>query len=378
MTEKSSKRIKDPIYGVITIDDKIIEDLISTKEFVRLSRIKQLSTAENIYPSATHTRYTHSLGVYYLMKLFLNNLNPEISKQTRIAALCSALLHDIGHGPYSHLFEEITDIDHEDISRMIISSKNTEIGKILFEYSSTLQEEIVKILNGEHENMFLNQLISSQLDVDRIDYLLRDSYHSGSFYGKVDFQWLIKNSRIIEDRLVFQERALNVVETALLSRYQLNRSLYKNPKCIAHSQKLVNFLKLLKTSKDSLKYDYKNINFILNDNNKLNESDLSTFLKLDDFTIIEWIKEAINEQDKNISSLALDVLNKRSYEITENKNESNETFKQRNFILYSEEKPKDSVFILSHTGKLIKLSEISKIISSLKGKDLLEFDIHLK
>jgi uncharacterized protein len=204
--------------------------LVDTAEFQRLRRIKQLGLALFTYQGAEHSRFTHSLGALHLTTRILNNLSTKykISNESRVAVCTAALLHDIGHGPFSHVVENILDFHHENFTIEAVLSPETEVGQVLRSFSSRLPEDVADIIAGKYQPMALAQLVSSQLDVDRMDYLLRDSLMTGAKYGIYDLEWIIKSLEIDEanDRLYVSARGIYAVEDYLQARYYMFRQVY--------------------------------------------------------------------------------------------------------------------------------------------------------
>lgn len=204
--------------------------LVDTAEFQRLRRIRQLGLAHYAYQAAEHSRFTHSLGALHLATRILAKLALEyrISNEARIAVRCAALLHDIGHGPFSHVIEPILGFHHEQFSIEAILSRETEVGQTLREFSTELPQKVASVIRGDFHPVALAQLVSSQLDVDRMDYLLRDSLMTGAKYGIYDLEWIIKSLKIDEenDRLFVSARGLYAVEDYLQARYYMFRQVY--------------------------------------------------------------------------------------------------------------------------------------------------------
>ena len=226
------KQISDPVLDSIKIKDELILKLLNTKEFRRLSNISQLGLTHFIYPGAKHDRLSHSLGTYELSRRLLDSIKEEIDEDLKLSIQISALLHDLGHGPMSHLFESISNKDHEEYTLLLIEDSESEINQLLKEYPNIL-DNVKKIITKTHERKFANQIISSQLDVDRLDYLLRDSYYCGTSYGVIDLEWLFKNAKIIDDELVFESKTIQTLENFLLGRYHMYLSVYNHKKNIA-------------------------------------------------------------------------------------------------------------------------------------------------
>lgn len=226
---------RDSVHNIIRIatDDeegRLLTRLIDTREFQRLRRIRQLGLAYFAYQSAEHSRFTHSLGAMHVATRILNRLSPSqlITPEARTAVRAAALLHDIGHGPFSHVIESILDFHHEQLSIEAIISTSTEIGSVLREYSADLPDQVAAIIRGDFKPRALGQLISSQLDVDRMDYLLRDSLMTGAKYGTYDIEWVIKSIAIDEenDRLIVTAPGVYAVEAYLQARYYMFRQVY--------------------------------------------------------------------------------------------------------------------------------------------------------
>jgi HD superfamily phosphohydrolase len=231
-----SERIyRDPVHNIIrlitdTDEGELMVKLIDTAEFQRLRRIKQLGLGLYTYQGAEHSRFTHSLGAFHLMTRVLDRLGErhEISKADRVATRAAALLHDIGHGSFSHVMEKVLNFHHESWTVQVLLSNDTEVGSLLNSFSNTLQGRIADIIEGKFQPAALAQLVSSQLDVDRMDYLLRDSLMTGAKYGIYDLEWIINALAIDEeaDRIYVAERGLYAVEEYLQARYYMFRQVY--------------------------------------------------------------------------------------------------------------------------------------------------------
>lgn len=204
--------------------------LIDAPEFQRLRRIKQLGLALFTYQGAEHSRFTHSLGVLHLMTRVLDRLgeNYKIAAADRAAACAAGLLHDVGHGSFSHVMEKVLGFHHEAWTVRVVMSDETEIGRVLRSYSEELPERVAGIIEGTFQPAALAQLVSSQLDVDRMDYLLRDSLMTGAKYGNFDLEWIINALQIDEenDRIYVAARGLYAVEEYLQARYYMFRQVY--------------------------------------------------------------------------------------------------------------------------------------------------------
>ena len=230
------KIINDPVYGFITIDDPLIFQLISHPYYQRLRRIHQMALAQLVYPGAVHTRLHHSLGAYHLICQAIHELRSkgiEISSAEEQGAKIAILLHDIGHGPFSHALEHvlIEELHHEDISLLIFEKLNEE-----FNGQLTIALDIFK---GTYPKPYLHQLISSQLDVDRMDYLTRDSFYSGVSEGVIGYDRIIKMMTVHHNELVVEEKGVYSIEKFLIARRLMYWQVYLHKTVIAAEQMLV-------------------------------------------------------------------------------------------------------------------------------------------
>lgn len=231
----SERNYRDAIHNIIRIDTStpdgaLAAELIDTPEFQRLRRIRQLGLAFFAYQSAEHSRFTHSLGAFHIATRLLDRLSAKykIADEDRIAVRIAALLHDVGHGPFSHVMESILGFHHEDFTIGAISDPASSISAVLNGFSADLAPAIARIIRGNFRRKSLGQLVSSQLDADRMDYLLRDSMMTGVKYGIYDLEWIIRSLEIDEDgdRLFVSSRGLYAVEDYLQARYYMFRQVY--------------------------------------------------------------------------------------------------------------------------------------------------------
>ena len=226
---------RDSVHNIIRVntdsdEGRLIVSLIDTPEFQRLRRIRQLGLAYFAYQAAEHSRFTHSLGAFHLAARAIAKLRLtyNIPDEAQTAVRVAALVHDIGHGPFSHVIESILDFHHEDFTIEAVLSSETEVGRLLRQYSPELAENVASIIRGDFKPLALAQLVSSQLDVDRMDYLLRDSLMTGAKYGIYDLEWIIKSIEINEkdDHLYISAPGIYAVEDYLQARYYMYRQVY--------------------------------------------------------------------------------------------------------------------------------------------------------
>src|ERR1051325_11620559 len=226
---------RDPVHNIIRLqtdsdEGELMMRLIDAGEFQRLRRVKQLGLGLYTYQGAEHSRFTHSLGAFHLMTRVLDRLSERyaIDPRDRIAARAAALLHDVGHGSFSHVMEKLIGFHHEQRTVQVIRDEQTEIGALLKSFSPDLPGKVAAIIEGTFRPSALAQLVSSQLDVDRMDYLLRDSLMTGAKYGIYDLEWIINALAIDEaaDRIYVEARGVYAVEEYLQARYYMFRQVY--------------------------------------------------------------------------------------------------------------------------------------------------------
>lgn len=226
---------RDPVHNIIRLqtdsdEGELMMRLIDAAEFQRLRRIKQLGLGLYTYQGAEHSRFTHSLGAFHLMTRVLDRLSETyaIDPADRVAARAAALLHDVGHGSFSHVMEKVLNFHHERWTVQVILDEHSEIGELLRSHSDDLPHKVASIIEGKFQPSALAQLVSSQLDVDRMDYLLRDSLMTGAKYGIYDLEWIINALAIDEaaDRVYVQARGVYAVEEYLQARYYMFRQVY--------------------------------------------------------------------------------------------------------------------------------------------------------
>lgn len=225
------KVMRDSIHGYIHLELRLIRELIDTYEFQRLRRIHQLGGTYQVYHTAEHSRFSHSLGVYEVVRRMVSevkDIDDELSEFDKVSVMCAALLHDIGHGPFSHAFELISNTFHEDYTVRIIL-EDTNIHRILEKADKRLPNAVASIINHTHPNKLLTQLVSGQLDADRMDYLLRDSYCTGTSYGNFDLERVLRTLRVVHGKLVVKESGIHTIEDYIMSRYHMYWQVYYHP-----------------------------------------------------------------------------------------------------------------------------------------------------
>ena len=316
----SKKKIfNDPVYGFITFSSELIFDIIEHPYFQRLRRIKQLGLTDFVYPGALHTRFHHALGAMHLMGTALDTLR---SKGTFIwdaeyeASLIAILLHDIGHGPLSHALETaiFKEVHHESISLYIMELLNQEFDGRL--------DLAIRIFQGKYERPFFHQLVSSQLDVDRLDYLNRDSFYTGVMEGKIGANRLLKMLDVVDDRLVVEEKAIYSIENFLVSRRLMYWQVYLH-KTVLSAENMV--LKTVERARELIQQGFEvpcNPALRLFLSNNIRFSDfredpdiMRQFIALDDYDVWSAVKQWSFHPDKILAFLSSSIINRKLFKI---------------------------------------------------------------
>lgn len=306
------KIINDPVYGFISIDDPLVMDIISHPFYQRLRRIKQMALAHYVYPGAVHTRLHHSLGAYHLMCEALSELKRkgvEINKEEETGAKIAILLHDIGHGPFSHALESVLvkDLHHEEISLLLMKELNEQFqGKL---------QTAVEIFTGAYPKKFLHQLVSGQLDVDRMDYLSRDSFFTGVSEGVIGYDRIIKMLTVHNGELMVEEKAIYSIEKFLVARRLMYWQVYLHKTVLSAEMMLVKILEraseLAQKGDPHIKTDGPLIGFLTGAFIPDSKEGLALFTQLDDNDIMSAIKKWANSQDVVLSVLCNSLLNRK-------------------------------------------------------------------
>lgn len=384
------KIINDPVFGFINIHNDFLYNLIQHPYLQRLNRIRQLGLAAFVYPGAQHTRFHHSIGAMFLMNEALKTLKEkgqEISPDELDGAMAAILMHDIGHGPFSHVLEDtlVTNIYHEEISLLMMHQMNKE-------FDGALQTAI-DIFTDNHPKKFLHQLVSSQLDVDRLDYLRRDSFFTGVVEGNIGSARIIKMLDVKDDKLVIESKGINSIENFLMSRRLMYWQVYLHKTAMAAEKMLVNTLsraKELSNNGDKL-FASPALSYFLNTDTTLEDFSnngiaIQHFANLDDNDIWSSLKVWASHKDTVLSVLSEGMVNRKLFkmEITDKKKPEDkieqilENFKKKfdlnekeasYFIssdvfttdMYSEKD--DSIDILYKNGRIKDISEASDMLN---------------
>jgi HD superfamily phosphohydrolase len=311
------KILNDPIYGFITIPNTLIYDLIQHPYFQRLRRISQMGMSYLVYPGAHHTRFHHALGCMHIMQKAVQTLKfkgVDISEEEENALYVAILLHDIGHGPFSHALENsvVEEVHHEELSLLFMEQLNAEFdGKLSL---------AIQIFKGEYHRKFMLQLISSQLDMDRMDYLKRDSFYTGVNEGNVNSERLIQMLNVKDDVLVMEEKGIYSIEKFLMARRLMYWQAYLHKTSVVAELTLTKILKRAKelAIKVEVLFGSPFLLFFLNNKIELNQIDktiLDKFSNLDDYDVLGAIKQWQYHDDFVLSSLSKMIINRNLLKI---------------------------------------------------------------
>jgi HD superfamily phosphohydrolase len=313
------KIINDPVYGLITIPNPLVFDIIEHPWFQRLRRILQLGLTHYVYPSAVHTRFQHAIGAMHLMTQAIEVLRSKgilITPEEEEGVICAILLHDIGHGPFSHTLEQtmVKGLSHEDLSLLMMDSLNDVLDHRL--------EIANKIFRNDYPKKFLHQLVSSQLDMDRLDYLSRDSFFTGVAEGVINTDRIIKMLTVVDDELVVEGKGIYSIEKFIISRRLMYWQVYLHKTVIAAEYMLVNILKRAKelASEDIPLFGSPVLHLFLYSNIRIAQfleehRWIDDFAKLDDYDILSAIKVWTTHSDPILSWLCRSLVDRHLYKV---------------------------------------------------------------
>lgn len=393
--EMNEKRVlRDAIHDYIHVDHLVIWHLINSQEMQRLRRVKQLGGTYQVFQSAEHSRFVHSLGVYQVVRRMLENewLDNELNDYDKLCVMCAGLLHDIGHGPFSHSFESVFEEDHESITvRMIL--EDSEVHDILMNVHKDLPKDVASIIQHTHKNQILIQMVSSQLDADRMDYLLRDSYMTGTTYGQFDMSRILRTMRICNGKIVYKESGVQAIENYILARYHMYWQVYYHPTARSYEhllQSVFQRVKDLYSEKYCFKTDLKYLLPFLR-----NQLTVNDFTKLDEAVVLYYFREFMNEDDFILKDLSARFLNRKLFKYKQLKDQIeldeiekisaslgynpryyiiSDNQKQVPYLHYGESGELSEIEILSPSGELSPLPSKSEIVSAILNSKLYKSD----
>ncbi|MED5052302.1 HD domain-containing protein [Anoxybacillus rupiensis] len=392
---REEKVFKDPVHRYIHVRDKIIWDLIGTKEFQRLRRIKQLGTTYLTFHGAEHSRFNHSLGVYEIIRRIIDDVfvgREHWDHSERLICLCAALLHDLGHGPFSHSFEKVFHLDHEDFTQAIILG-DTEVHAVLKRMGDDFPQKVAEVIAKTYQNKLVVSLISSQIDADRMDYLLRDAYYTGVSYGNFDMERILRVMRPREDQVVIKRSGMHAVEDYIMSRYQMYWQVYFHP--VTRSAEVI-LTKILHRAKTLHEEGYM---FRTHPHHFYSlftgQVTLHDYLKLDEAVILYYFQQWQDEKDEILRDLCRRFVHRRLFKYVEF-SPTNEQMKKLmeltalfkkagidpdyylvvdsssdlpyDFYRPGEEGERLPIYLLMPNGELRELSRESVLVDAISGK----------
>jgi uncharacterized protein len=315
---REEKVFKDPVHNYIHVQDEVIWSLINTPEFQRLRRIRQLGTSYLTFHGAEHSRFSHSLGVYEITRRIISQFErsgyADWPRGDKLVALCAALLHDLGHGPFSHSIEEAFQMHHEDWTCKILLG-DTEVGAVMREVSEDFPDKVAAVIRKDYENPIVVNLVSSPLDADRMDYLLRDAYFTGVNYGTIDMDRILRMLRPYQGRVVVKESGMHAVEDYLMSRYQMYWQVYFHP--VTRSSEII-LRQILRRAKEL----YRNghiFGFLPHPLPDLFQGNIGVtdYLQLDEALMQTAFMQWTKEKDELLSDLCSRFLDRKLYKYVE-------------------------------------------------------------
>lgn len=395
---KDEVLLRDPVHGYIHIEDKVIFDILQSKEFQRMRRIKQLGPISYVFPGATHTRFEHNLGVYELTRRICNIFSKNYPSResndglwddsNRLLVECAGLLHDIGHGPYSHTFEHLFGTNHEKIGQQIITDPHTEINQALRQVSPNFPELVASVIAKTYPSPQIVKMISSQADADRMDYLQRDAYFTGVNYGQFDLSRVLRVIRPYQDGICFTNNGMHAVEDYIVSRYQMYQQVYfhrvgRSMEVILHHllqrAKVVYKTGTLQVTPSLAKF--LEGNWTLDDYLKLDdgvmETNFSLWLNSSDPILVDLASRylfrkplasvRIDEDTKGLLPKLKDLIKQAGFDPTYY-TDTNSAFDEP----YDAYKPtgknaNSQIEIMQDDGSLIELSQLSPLVKALNG-----------
>lgn len=390
--------LRDPVHGYIHIEDQVVLDILQSKEFQRMRRIKQLGPISFVFDGATHTRFEHNLGVYELTRRICDIFAKKYSSlypgdglwddDNRLLVECAGLLHDIGHGPYSHTFEHLFGTNHEKLGQKIITDPYTEINQALRQVTPNFPEAVASVIAKTYPNAQVVKMISSQADADRMDYLQRDAYFTGVTYGQFDLSRILRVIRPYSDGICFTDNGMHAVEDYIVSRYQMYQQVYFHP--VGRSMEVI-LHHLLQRAKDVYEQGtlpvtprlakFLDGNWTLEDYLKLDdgvmETNFSMWTEANDPILSDLCKRylyrkplasvKINEETKNLLPKLKDLIKQAGFD-PDYYTDINSAFDEP----YDAYKPtgknaNSQIEIMQDDGSLIELSELSPLVRALNG-----------
>lgn len=307
-----NKVFRDAVHNYIYVDQPVLLELINSREMQRLRRIKQLGGTHQVYQSAEHSRFCHSLGVYFIVRkmLFNSEIGEYINDYDKLTVMCAALLHDIGHGPFSHCFEGAFGLNHEEYTIKIING-NSEVNSILERFEPGFSRKVSSVIEKTHPNKILIQMVSSQLDADRMDYLLRDSYFTGTTYGQFDLYRILRVMKVFENKIVYKVSGVQAIENYILARYHMYWQVYYHPTSRSYEQLMISIFRRMRDLYEK-GYEFGDIRYLLPF--LKGEVDEVAYTKLDESIVLYYFRLLSEGKDKILADLCNRFLERKLFQ----------------------------------------------------------------
>jgi len=384
------KVLRDPVHGYIHVEYEVIWQCINSRWMQRLRRIRQLGGAHMVYHAADHSRFQHSLGVYEIVRRMVTevqDLAGSLTEQEKVTVMLAGLMHDIGHGPYSHAFEAVTPATHEEYTCEIIE-QDPELRGYMEACVPGLAGDVADVIRHRSANPILPQLVSAQLDADRMDYLLRDAYFTGTKYGVFDLERLLRTLRVSDNRLVVKESGVYAVEYYIMARYHMYWQVYYHPIARSYESLIAQLFVRLRDLADAGKFPHSIPEFEpLAANRKLS---LDEFFVLDEYTCSYGFQLLSRCDDPVAADLASRLRDRRLFDYAEGTPQNiekitaalqqqgydpkyylaHQAVRQRPYEPYSGQR-ENAIWIRMHGGEIRELSAASSIVASLIKAPLL-------
>lgn len=388
------KVMRDPIHGYIHVDLQVVWDCINAKEFQRLRRIHQLGGDFQVYHTAEHSRFSHSLGVYEIVRRMVHEipqLKESLSEYEKATVMLAGLLHDIGHGPFSHAFEGISTLKHEEYTVKIIL-EDSEIHHILANVDPMLPQHVASIITYQHPKECMNQMVSGQLDADRMDYLLRDAYFTGTSYGNFDLERILRTIRVKDGKIVVKESGIHSVEDYIMARYHMYWQVYLHP--VARSYESLLSI-LFQRMKDVYQEDPSICETVPMFEPFLTgeDADIQALYQLDEPAALYGFSQLLHWKDEILADLSYRILNRKLFEYRNIKSEDDaldivrqveelgydtryyvhhDAVSQKPYSPYASNENGHNIWVLEKDGSVVELSLASDIVKALTNADLKE------
>lgn len=376
------KVLRDPVNGYVHVELQVIWDCINSSWFQRLRRIRQLGGACMVYHCAEHSRFSHSLGVYEIVRRMTEevpDIRGALSDYEKVLAMAAGLLHDLGHGPYSHAFEFVTETAHEVYTCRILEG-DTDVHDILEQACPGLAKDVADVIRHDYRNPLIGQMISSQLDADRMDYLIRDAYFTGTKYGEFDRERILRTLRVREGQLVIKQSGVYAVENYIMARYHMYWQIYYHPVARSYERVLLALFRRLRDLQRPLEDSLSFLNPLI-----IGEDiPLPVYFRMDEHSFSYAFLCLCEHEDAIVSDLACRIRDRRLFKYIDADDESRDTVyenlikagydpryywrtdgvMQIPYVPYQEEEG-NAIWVSMKNGEIREVSDASSIVHSL-------------